>query len=298
LDVLFPSNPALTAALRSLETHYTRTHARLSDIVQHADTFVSAVETKSTLIALGLDAQDVWCIDPRGLLTLCVAKETYERLGLVGVPLPAAYHAAQYGASSHPRVSKERRDAALAGWDARRAQAWDVVYHSEGACAFACDRGDSARPPACDVDGVEDWNAEMGALFEWVGWRALARRDRLKAHDRVEPYVALYEPPAPAHVGALTHLRWTGLLPASFVQTVIDSALAAMGTGGPAFMSIASHGATSAPVGYVPAGESGVGLEGMLRTPCGCLTVRGRNLVHARGARGGHATGIRPSGEY
>lgn len=34
------------------------------------------------------DSEDVWCIDPRGLLTLSVSKETYERLGLIGKKLP------------------------------------------------------------------------------------------------------------------------------------------------------------------------------------------------------------------
>jgi len=31
-----------------------------------------------------LEDDDVWCIDPRGVLTLSVCKNTYETLGLVG----------------------------------------------------------------------------------------------------------------------------------------------------------------------------------------------------------------------
>ena len=34
------------------------------------------------------DDDDVWCIDPRGVLSLSVAKGTYEQLGLLGKPLP------------------------------------------------------------------------------------------------------------------------------------------------------------------------------------------------------------------
>lgn len=44
---------------------------------------------------------DVWCIDPRGVLTLSVSKDAYERLGLVGKELPFKTHADQHGASFH-----------------------------------------------------------------------------------------------------------------------------------------------------------------------------------------------------
>ena len=35
---------------------------------------------------------NAWCVDPRGHLTLSVAKEAYERLGLVGQKLPFKGH--------------------------------------------------------------------------------------------------------------------------------------------------------------------------------------------------------------
>lgn len=49
---------------------------------------------RSDLVAVslnhGYDAQsdDVWCIDTRGVLTMCVCKETYEKLGLLGQKMP------------------------------------------------------------------------------------------------------------------------------------------------------------------------------------------------------------------
>lgn len=43
------------------------------------------------------DDDDVWCIDPRGVLTLSVATETYEQLGLLGEPLPFKNHKDQHG---------------------------------------------------------------------------------------------------------------------------------------------------------------------------------------------------------
>lgn len=42
---------------------------------------LTALPTKS-------DPDDTWCIDPRGILTLCLSKQPYERLGLVGKKLP------------------------------------------------------------------------------------------------------------------------------------------------------------------------------------------------------------------
>lgn len=49
--------------------------------------------------------------------------------------------------------------------------------------------------------------------------------DRLKANDRVDPYVALYEHPSPSCVGNITRLRWSGLIGPAFLQSVIDIAL-------------------------------------------------------------------------
>ena len=46
---------------------------------------------------------------------------------------------------------------------------------------------------------------------------------RLKANDRVDPYVALYEPPEPKHMQDVTHLRWRGLLPPSFIHKVLET---------------------------------------------------------------------------
>jgi hypothetical protein len=44
------------------------------------------------------DIEDKWCIDSRGVLTLCVTKNTYQRLGLVGNRLRFKHCPEQYGA--------------------------------------------------------------------------------------------------------------------------------------------------------------------------------------------------------
>ena len=48
---------------------------------------------------------------------------------------------------------------------------------------------------------------------------------RLSANDRVDPFVALYDPPSPSWIGNVTHLCWRGLLSPSFVQRVLEAAL-------------------------------------------------------------------------
>lgn len=49
--------------------------------------------------------------------------------------------------------------------------------------------------------------------------------DRLRANDRVDPYVAVYEAPLPASVDDVTHVCWKGLMDSAFVRSVIDTAM-------------------------------------------------------------------------
>lgn len=100
----------------------------------------------------------------------------------------------------------------------------------------------SDRPEKADEDVLEDWNARMSELFEWAGMAAFGspryvsllslpaicqRRGtvRLRAYDAPDPFVALYTPPHPSTPGALTHIRWTGLLSPTFVQRIADTAM-------------------------------------------------------------------------
>lgn len=101
-------------------------------------------------------------------------------------------------------------------------------------------------------------------------------RHRLRANDRVGPYVSLYECPEPAYVGSITHLRWTGLLGPEFVQSLIDiglyavslhclsvapltpmssasvRTLSSMAAPQRPFISITSHAFSASPVSYIP----------------------------------------------
>ncbi|KAF5361819.1 hypothetical protein D9756_002399 [Leucocoprinus leucothites] len=82
------------------------------------------------------------------------------------------------------------------------------------------------RPQPRQEEEFEDWQHDVSALFEWVGMTGL-HAQRLQANDRVDPYVAIYEPPTASRVGNVTHLRWRGLLSPAFVQSVIDASVSA-----------------------------------------------------------------------
>jgi ribonuclease P/MRP protein subunit RPP40 len=94
-----------------------------------------------------------------------------------------------------------------------------------------------------DNDALEDWNERASSLFEWIGMVNIGAQRyvsqycgplgddylkpcgiRLHANDRVDPYVAVYSPPAPFTVGDMVHMRWHGFLTPQFVQRIVDTA--------------------------------------------------------------------------
>ncbi|KAJ7781979.1 ribonuclease P 40kDa subunit-domain-containing protein [Mycena maculata] len=248
-----------------------------------------------TILSTDPHTDDSWCLDPRGLLTLHLSPESYQTLGPTGKKLPFKAHAEKHTVAlplvpnpeSVSNQAKTPWDAALAAWDQRRAQAgegpWSVLYcaNDERATArFANDNkhGELVRRVRCDVrtaqnvrvpvvslparpnadidagGAVEDWEADMGSLFEWMGLAGLGAQ-RLHANDRVDPYVAVYDSPAPSVVGDVTHLRWRGFLSPVFVQSVIDAVVSS--TSSPQFVSITSHAFPAAPVSYIPQTKDG-----------------------------------------
>ncbi|KDR80766.1 hypothetical protein GALMADRAFT_264719 [Galerina marginata CBS 339.88] len=103
-----------------------------------------------------------------------------------------------------------------------------------------------------DEDLLDDWNRRIGSLFEWVGMACLGAQ-RLHVNDRVDPFVALYEPPQPSITHNITHLQWRGLLDHNFVKQVTETAISALQPPNSAipFVSITCHALTSSPVSYI-----------------------------------------------
>jgi len=231
------------------------------------------------------------------VLTLAVVKNTYERLGLVGEKLPwkACNGTFVIHISLHeeaPESAKPaqkwhrlgpKQTAALREWDARRGP-WKIMYNFQDSGQVATGPEGSAprgiksvvrkaydvyipdvrvrpRPRADEQDSADYWDEDMSSLFEWIGMAGLGAQ-RLQANDRPDSYLSVYVPPAPSHVGSITHIRWTGLLPPAFVQSVIDAAITGDPGGGAhasfavPFLSFVGHGVPGSPVGYIPPGDS------------------------------------------
>ncbi|ESK96471.1 ribonuclease p protein subunit [Moniliophthora roreri MCA 2997] len=129
-----------------------------------------------------------------------------------------------------------------------------------------------AQPSKRDAESVENEEDLRKGLFEWVGMAGLGSQ-RLLANDRVDPFVAVYDAPTPNVVGTVTHLRWSGFLPPSFVQAVIDCVTSVpnskhfQSSSQPQFVSITAHSCTWSPVCYIPHSLSSTAEATPIRDP-------------------------------
>ncbi|KDQ61504.1 hypothetical protein JAAARDRAFT_704816 [Jaapia argillacea MUCL 33604] len=282
LDVLFPSSLDILEASKSLlkfETKYWRGKTTLTHL--YCARILKFKRFSSILTALSLpqsDSDDVWCLDPRGVLTLQVCKDTYETLGLVGTKLPFKLRRSpeQYVI----RIPLNGLDGkgvrvktALEAWDARRNTGGrDVLYSTSkpGFTAIESHAVHTASPqirtfsnihvptPSLSAtlrqsDDPNAWKEDISSLFEWIGMACLGAQ-RLKANDSVDPYVAVFEPPSGSRVGSVTHIQWKGFLSVEFAQSVLDLAKSAISklTTPDQFISITSHAFPTSPVSYLP----------------------------------------------
>ncbi|KAF9006163.1 ribonuclease P 40kDa subunit-domain-containing protein [Cyathus striatus] len=348
LDIIFPTNAALEGALSTLETTYWKGKSRISEIVDKAGTYVNSVvqESQLLLVSTGANEDDTWCIDSRGVLSLVVSKDTYERLGLVGKKLPFKSHKEMHVVrislyqNTESAPNRARRKAALELWDQTREEQglgpWDILMcyngpSSEAPVAILTEAGPDQRKVRCqkaelrdvhsplpnlsprpsEFEELDDWNHDMSELFEWTGMAALGAQ-RLRANDRVDPFVAVYEAPTPSQIGNVTHLQWKGLLSPTFVKRVIDKVFSTIQADGSftsnpestrSFVSIASHALTESPVCYIPlAALPGNGIENILdSTPTRLPRADGEDtysLIVAPTAEGVRCTFVESLGRW
>ncbi|KAK7060947.1 3-hydroxy-3-methylglutaryl coenzyme A synthase [Paramarasmius palmivorus] len=249
--------------------------------------------------------EDVWCIDNRGVLTLSVCGDTYQTLGLVGKRVSFGKGKGKLGDGRHvvsiplqPHVetekNKAKRDSALTGWESRRQReqglsaespTWQVLCSSTSEDTLSAIVGqhlasatvkevecqkmkrDNMRIPVVKIP-TRASNQDPEAIEDEQGW--IDKLFELKANDRVDPFVAVYEAPTPNVVGTITHLRWTGLLHPSFVQGVIDCLtkdIQLTKTKEPRFASITAHSCTWSPVCYIPQSVSSSAENTPVRDP-------------------------------
>ncbi|TFK83875.1 hypothetical protein K466DRAFT_589374 [Polyporus arcularius HHB13444] len=287
LDIVFPSSVSLRTALEELQCTYQTCECSLSDFLQFAKPHLHHLATESKVVAHGLAGStdsDVWCLDSRGVLTLAVSKQTYEFLGLVGERLPwkgcedihvihiyIGYTGPRHGDMKKWATYGAKEAAILRAWDERRGP-WKIMYHMQNpdsnrpaqSAPHQIEKTVFTRPhvhipelarddllnESNRLDDLESWEDRVSSLFEWVGLASLGSQ-RLLANDRCDPYISVYEPPAPSHVGELTVMRWRGFLPSSFVQSILDVILSP-NTSPPDFVSVTANSVPTSPVTYIP----------------------------------------------
>ncbi|KAI9458210.1 ribonuclease P 40kDa subunit-domain-containing protein [Lactarius psammicola] len=96
-------------------------------------------------------------------------------------------------------------------------------------------------------DALQDWNERASVYFEWIGMVNIGAQ-RLRANDRVDPYVAVYSTPTPFTVGDVTHMKWYGFLTPQFVQKIIDTAVNGAASSSVPLIGLTIHGSTETPV--------------------------------------------------
>ncbi|KAG1734031.1 ribonuclease P 40kDa subunit-domain-containing protein [Suillus paluster] len=279
LDIVFPASDELEKELASLRHTYCKRRCTLSEFLDFAskNRFCSLSNSNITALPSTSECDDTWCIDPRGVLTLCVSKSLYEKLGLVGKKLPFKGCSEQYVIRIPVRQETEspavraRQKAALKLWDELREDQpgkWEINYCQAGAGTSESHEAVTVQHKICrstDIlipvptlaplpqESTEDWDERIGDLFEWVGMACLGAQ-RLKANDRVNPYVAVYETPAPSYIGDVTRMTWAGFLHPAFIKHALDTVTLhlASATDDHAFVATTRHGYCTSPVGIIP----------------------------------------------
>ncbi|EIW79434.1 hypothetical protein CONPUDRAFT_167180 [Coniophora puteana RWD-64-598 SS2] len=291
LDVVLVSPAPPPRDLAEATATYHKGQFTLAEIFEYACS-VGNADWNLTAAPNTTACDDTWCIDPRGVLTLCVSKALYERLGLAGRRMPFKGCPEQYVIAipvyQHTQTAgnRARQKRALEMWDDERAasgvELWEVLYHVQGEAPPPFQEIETiiVKPKATQASDVhvpspetlklslsdkkshkteaeEDWEDSICELNEWLGMACLGAH-RLKGNDRVDPYVAVYSPPPSSHTGSYHHLSWTGLLSAAFVQTVID-AVTTHAASHRAIAGIITHGYTQSPIGHLsPSSVTGV----------------------------------------
>ncbi|KAF9778317.1 ribonuclease P [Thelephora terrestris] len=245
----------------------------------------------SDVIAFGSNQRgtdETWCIDTRGVLTISIDPGTYQRLGLLGTPLPWKPHKDRYTVVLSQKVPKgekhwnplgPKQRSALELYDELREKAgfdaWDVVYHLKGNGSLAGTTVQSrsfqvqsrkathtdfriphislSPPTDADNEEMEDWKTSLAEFQEWLGLACMGSQ-RLHASDNVDPYIASYYPPEPNTVGTITHLRWSGLLHPDLTSALLQTCLDVLSADTPPpFIGILAHSNTNTPVGFLNA---------------------------------------------
>ncbi|KAI0642231.1 ribonuclease P 40kDa subunit-domain-containing protein [Trametes meyenii] len=288
VDVVFPSCAALEEALLQLRASYWRCECGLGDFLAFAKPYINENALESNIVARGRagpSSDDVWSLDSRGFLTAVVGKETYEILGVVGEPLPWKGHGDKHAIRISLRAARPKAQSTktwlaygvkeenvIREWDTKRGP-WKIFYHCVGAenmppnnirseLKISVQKRDNVYIPHLEdksmlvrcgrtEEETDAWGESMSSLFEWVGMACLGS-PRISVNDRCDPYIAVYTPPEPSSIGSLTCMRWSGLIPPSFVRDIMDQISSINLASPPPFIAVTAQCIGTSPVSYLP----------------------------------------------
>jgi len=161
----------LEEGLAKHATTYACTRSKLAPFLQLIQDKINGVEFKSDVIAFGFNPRgtdETWCVDTRGVLTMSIDPGTYQRLGLLGTPLPWKLHRNRYTVVLSKKVPKgekhwnplgPKQKSALELYDELREKAgfdaWDVVYHSKNDGSLA---GLANQSHSCQVQPQKNYS--------------------------------------------------------------------------------------------------------------------------------------------
>ncbi|KAH9893413.1 ribonuclease P 40kDa subunit-domain-containing protein [Cubamyces lactineus] len=281
VDVVFPSCPALEEALLHLSASYWTCQCSLGAFLEHAKPWIHERQLSSKVVALGLSGNDVWSIDHRGYLTLCLKKEIYEEVGYVGQPLPWKEYEDTFVIRTTVRVAlaKPATNESQAAQAIRRldsiTRTWKVCYyfinetsqtpsqtpsgHMYHSLTPFAQKLENAYIPEVrhevtttrsrlEPNDSDDRGEEVATLFEWVGMASFLS-PRLLTQDRCDPYIAVYTPPEPHRVGDVTTIRWRGIIPTEVLQRIL-STIRSSHLPPPNFVAVTGHTIGNAPAAY------------------------------------------------
>ncbi|KAF9973111.1 Ribonuclease P protein subunit p40 [Actinomortierella ambigua] len=271
-----PCTPAIRNTLVAQllkNTYYYHAKVPLSlfltpEFMQHARNGMIALSVDG-----GIDTHNIVCLDGKGSLILALTKDTYEQLGLDGVPSKFVAKRQRYVVKIDLRAPAmvpkkpgferikwcfentlvEKFSMLIASVDAE-GTSLPIEFPPEinaRTLAFAVNIEtlpdivvpDTTRIRTIRHNNTHQWRTSVSQLHEWIGMATIGS-PRIHLHDRIDPYLCVYDPPtqkktplsAAAAATATAHapspppvpstaslLQITGFIPPQAIQIILQS---------------------------------------------------------------------------
>ncbi|KIJ55290.1 hypothetical protein M422DRAFT_23902 [Sphaerobolus stellatus SS14] len=243
LDVILTSSLEQARSLSSLATTYYRSKLTFAALFG-----AYSLSSGFTALSVGnLSTEEVWCLDTRGILSVSLNNETYEQLGITAGAQTRTRslslarkirHLIQIDLKDNSTLAVRAKEN-LKKWDTRRAAAgedgWQVLLSfdfpspdsvpgKKHAIATRLCSTQDVNVPSHILPKSDNAQDAVAPLFEWLGLACIGSQ-RILVNDKINQYVANYDPPANSSSGTIHHLQWAGLISPPFIRSVLEQVL-------------------------------------------------------------------------